>query len=634
MKRAFTYISMTLIFGLTMFGLCLADEIDAAELVKNHPVQADYPNDESVILYESVHYSLDEDGKITKRVHRVRTMFTENTMDRYGDPHIGYFHEGQELNIEICRGYMLDGRTVDTQANGFNQITPFALGLAPDYTGFQQMVITHTGLEWGGTSELLYTIKDKEKLLAWMKGIEYFQSDEHILLKEVSVTVPDNVDLHFKFLNGGGDMKMSVKDGMRTRVWTMRDVPHIMHDDAYRYRLRFAPTLIFSTCPDWKAMGSFFAEDIGKAAAETELLKAAADEAVESRLEPYFIIDKLAELVRNRVGTKNYHGDMFLWYHRKAERTLSTAYGNAFDKAILLSALLKSRGLPAELAVSGEIYPATFSVPMIWMFDHFWVITEKNGEELFLDPLNTLSSHSRKDIAGHAVFRFNYSSEEPQIEPGFSIDDNKLILNMKVEVGEDGSYEGSGYFRAGGYFSPFYAAAENSEGVTGWLKGEFGGLLPNLEVDGGSARELSVSDCKFTFDFSGENLGETDDGYLILEIPEPPLNLDLLEPARFHPFYTKHSNPIYFKGLGTQSVNITFELPKEWSVSGMPENVKKQSSIGSCIIDCKGDGNELELFLRRSIKEQTVSPGDFPILRNIYLLWNKRTNQYIVFKTE
>ncbi|NQS99248.1 MAG: DUF3857 domain-containing protein [candidate division Zixibacteria bacterium] len=634
MKRAFTYISMALIFGVAAFGLCLADEIDVAELVKNHPVQADYPNDESVILYESVHYSLDEAGKITKRAYRVRTMFTENAMDHYGDPHIGYFHDCQDLNIEICRGYMLDGRTVDTQPNGFNLITPFALCLAPDYTGFQQMVITHTGLEWGGSSELLYTIKDKEKNLAWMEGVEYFQSDEHILLKEVKVTVPENVDLHFKFLNGDGDMKMSVKDGMRTRVWTMKDAPHIMHDDAYRYRLRFAPTLIFSTCPDWKAAGSFLAETVSESAEETELLQAEAEEVIKERSESYFIIDELTKMVRNRVGTISYHSDIFPWHHRKAERTLSTAYGNAFDKAILLAALLKSQGLPAELAVSADIYPSTFSVPMITIFDNFWVITEKNGEEIFLDPLNPLSSHSRKDIAGHAVFRFNYRGEEPRIEPWFSIDDNKLILNMKVEVGEDGAYTGSGYFRASGYFSPFYSAAENSEGVTGWLKGEFGGLLPNLEVSGGSARELSIKDCKFTFDFCGDDLGETKDGYLILEIPEPPISLDLLEPSRFHPFYTKRGNPIYFKGLGRQLLNITFELPKGWSVSGMPDNVQKESSIGSGIIECKSDGNKFELFIQRSIKEQTVSAGDFPILRNIYLLWEKRSNKFIIFKTE
>ena len=631
MKR--TYIYTLIIFILTA-GLCLADDVNIAELVKNHPAQADFPHDESVILYESVHYILDAEGKVTLSVHRLRTLFNENSVDHYGDPVISYYEDGQELEVAICRAYMLDGSQVDTWGNGLNQITPFALGSAPDYTGFQQMVATHTGLEWGGTSELKYTVRDKMKVRGWMEGIEYFQSDEYIMYKEVKVTVPENIPLHFQFLNGEGEMNLSVKEGMRTRVWTMKNIPHILHDDAYPFRMKFTPTLIFSTCPDWKFLASYFTANIDEAARATELLQTDAQKVIEDRTEDYFIINELSKLVRNRVRTVNYHEDIFPWHHRNAERTLSSAYGNAFDKAILLTALLKIQGLPAEIALSADVCPGDFSVPMLSYFDNFWVITRKNSEELFLDPLRPLSLHSRKDIAGGAVFRFNYSENAPQLVPPFTMEDNKIILNIKLMVEDDGSYTGSGYFRASGYFSPFYAAVSNSEGVTGWLKGNFSGILPGLEVTGGSAREIYTGDCKFTFDFEGESLGEFENGYLMLEIPQIHINLEALEPSSFHPFCENHSSPVFFKGIGRQIANITIEYPENWSVVGSPGKTARESSLGSVLITESISNNKIELSLQRSFNEPVIHPDYFPLLKDLYFNWEKRNNQYLIFKQE
>lgn len=638
MKSSFKYLVYVFLCLSLVINLASA-EVDVDGLAKNRPTKIEYPNDETIIMYEGVDYTLHPDGRISKQVHRVRSLFNENAMDQYGDIFVDFYDYNQELKIERCRAYMIDGRIVDSYENAFNQITPFALGKTPDYVGFQRMVITHTGLEWeadsdlGSVSELLYTITDREPFQGWMEGVEYFQSDEYIIWKEVRVSVPENVMLKFEFLNGDGDVKQTIKEGVKTWTWTVRNVPHILHDDAYPYRLRFAPTLVFTTCPDWKYAAHHFAKRISGAVGSSEGVKAAADDIIEDRTEPYFIIEELSKLVRERVRTINHGSETFRWHHRNAGKTLSTAYGNALDKAILLTALLKSQGLPADLAVSSEVHQPSLSVPALSKFDQFWVVTEKNGEEFFVDPLKPLSQHSRKDIAGHAVFKLNYAGNPPEIEPNFLFESSKIILTVKVKVEDDGSYSGSGYFRAGGCFSPYFAVAANSEGAGGWLKGNMSGLLPNIEISNGTARELSAENCKFTFDFTGEKLGDADEGYLLLEAPHSPISIDGLAPAGFHSYYTEHKNPIYFKGVGSLFIAATFELPDSWSVARAPEGMRVDSPIASAVVEVGESDHKLDLTANFSIKDSIIDPEDYQSLRDLYSR-KRNSHTHIVFKVE
>ncbi len=638
MVKTFKYILKTL-FLLSALALSAA-AVDVESLIKSDVSQADYPLDESVVLYEGIHYTLYPDGRISQRVHRVRALFTENALDAHGDIFVNYRNDKQELKIERARGYLIDGAAADSYENAFNQITPRALGGAPDYLRFQEMVITHVGLEWsetsplGSKSELIYTIEDKEPFQPWLEGIEYFQSGEYILNKEVKITAPAGTELHFKFFHGNGNLKQDVRTDTKTWTWTMSNVPHIVRDDAYHYRMNFTPTLIFSTCTDWKTASAHFAREIKSATAASESVKAQAEEAAEGVFEPGDIPLKLAEYVRKNVRTVNHSYDLYRTYHRDAERTLLTRYANPFDKAILLAAMLKTQGLPAEVALSAEVHQKDFTVPVLSNFDHFWVVTESGGKQLYLDPLKPLSSSSRKDLEGHAVFTMSFTGAEPVVVPENTPDDNCLAMKLKLEIADDGSYTGSGYFKAAGYFSPCQEVTADKDGAEGWLKGKMKKLLPNLEFEKGKAIRLCCHESEFQFEFKGEKLGETVRGYLTLNIPELPFNITALEPSGLHTSYLERSNPVFFKGPGSQSLEMTVEMPEKWSLAFAPKDLVFKSEVGSAIIKVEDGGKTLKFTIKESLDNSEVAPENFPTLKKLYQIRNSRGNRNLVFKTE
>ena len=630
MNKLYTLLIAVLVIAFT--GSLAFAEVDVAAIVKNHPVQADYADFESVILYEGITYKIDTEGRISRTVHRVRTLFTENALDEFGDPHIGYFADKQDLSVNICRGYMLDGRAIDTQANGLNQITPGALWQYPDYTGFQQLVATHTGLEWGGTSEIKYTISDREKVQEWMEGIEYFQSDEPILRKEVTIIHPDNVELKYSFLNGEGNLKKTVKDGYTTRVWHMENVPGIQHDDAFRFRMDYTPTLIFSTCSSWKYGVSYYADMANKAAEPSDYIRKAADEALSGCKNPEMVVEKLAKLVRERIRIVNYNWEFFPWYHRDAERTLASCYGNRFDAAILLISLLKSQGIKAWAGGSTDVFEREFKVPRVLGFDRIWVLAEYDGKQLHIDPASSLSGRSELNLAGQAVFFYDYNWEYPRVIPAYTAKENYSVLSMRLKVKEDGSYSGGGMFKAGGNFSPYYECLENSEGTEGWLKSNIGGKLPNLKVDKGSARDLTPQYCEFTYNFNGENLGEVMDGFLTIPVPVSPKDVSILEPSGWHASHNTRSNPIYFKGIGSSTVQMTIELPDNWQAVSLPKEFAKESSAVEALISSAVQDKQVTLTVTYSIKVQKVSADYYPVLRNLHQAWVQTNNKYLVFK--
>jgi len=629
--KLFSHILIILVF--LSFSVYAA-EVNIPDLVNKHPVQTDFPNDESVILYEGVNYFLDKDGKVTKTVHLVRTMFTENSLDEYGDPHLEYYADKQDLEVKICRGYMLNGKVVDTQKNGLNQITPGALWNYPDYTGFQQLVATHTGLEWGGTSELLYTISDKEKLCEWLEGVEYFQSDEPILWKEVTITTPEYVELHYEMLQGEGNMTKTIKEGYATRVWTMKNVPPIAHDDAFEHRLFFAPTLVFTTCPDWKKAGSYMAGRITAAAETTAYINTQAEKALAGCKDPEMMVEKLAKMVRERVQSVDYGGGHFPWFLRPAEKTLASTYGNDLDQSVLLLTLLKSQGIKAKIAVSGTVYQPSLKAAMINVFDRIWVVVEIGGKKLYIDASNPQSKASVINLAGKPVFYFDYSGEAPKIIPEYTFEQNLAQLHLRAKIAKDGSYTGGGFYRAGGLFCPYYDIIEKADGVKDWVEANIAGLLPNLTIENSSARDLTGDYCEVTFHFKGDKLGDTLNNYLPVQIPETPGDLAPLTPRGWRTNNTERSNPMYFQGKGKIIVNVTFELPDNWKVDTAPADFVKESSRVEGMIKTVQSGNTVSIQMIKAIKENVIKADFYPVLRNLHQNWERRNNHLIVFKVE
>jgi hypothetical protein len=163
-KCALVIVTLLLV-SIGLFAPCAMAAQALSGLPSFKELEARYPQSDAVVLFDSLIITFDSEFRISKQRHRAVMLFTDNAINRYGDPRILFNAETQELNVLAARVYMRDGTIVDTQRNGMNQTTPFALELAPDYVNWQEMVVTHVGIEKGCVAELNYVIGDKKPSL-------------------------------------------------------------------------------------------------------------------------------------------------------------------------------------------------------------------------------------------------------------------------------------------------------------------------------------------------------------------------------------------------------------------------------------------------------------------------------------
>ena len=77
-------------------------------------MQLRHPGSDAVVLYDSLVVTLGSDNHVSKRRHRAVMLFTDNAINRYGDPRILFNAATQDLTILAARVRMRDGRIVDS----------------------------------------------------------------------------------------------------------------------------------------------------------------------------------------------------------------------------------------------------------------------------------------------------------------------------------------------------------------------------------------------------------------------------------------------------------------------------------------------------------------------------------------
>ena len=112
MKR-FILTAMLLAFAASL--ALAAPSLSRAAFPDHRTVAARHPQSDAVVLYDSLVVSMDEGGRITKRHHRAAMLFTDNAINRYGDPRILFDADREELRVLTVRAHMRDGSAVEAK---------------------------------------------------------------------------------------------------------------------------------------------------------------------------------------------------------------------------------------------------------------------------------------------------------------------------------------------------------------------------------------------------------------------------------------------------------------------------------------------------------------------------------------
>lgn len=476
-----------------------------------------YPLADAIVLEESVEVVVEPDGRASRSHARRVALYTDGAIRRYADPIILFDSSRQELIVSTARVYMRDGRAVDTKKNGINQTTPFQFAAAPDYTGWQETVVTHVGIEKMCVAELVYTIKDKDP--AWMPFsiVEHFGAADPVLKKTLRVKVPAGASLRHSSFNGAPEAAAQ-PDG--TYLWEIADIPAYYRHGPAAWEGDYLPTVAAGLSESWDASAAFMDAALREAAGESGRIadlsgKLPADD-------EYIRLRSLQKTAFECVRGIDPPFELITDSPRKASRIYDSGYAHHLDRAVITAAMLgeagygfsiilasRGRNWPPEAAAGGVIGRILFEVKIDGLED-----------PVLLDPASAEIGPYMQRLSSAAIIRCGGGASIERI-PERDSRSNMSILELDLEPGEEGKFRGGGRAVMTGAFSPYHQVRGLGDEMKEFVESSVGGLFSGVELEDWNPGVMEEGRVEIGFTFTGTVPEAAEDGRIYLSVPDP-----------------------------------------------------------------------------------------------------------------
>lgn len=276
-------------------------------------------------------------------------------------------------DVEILEAYTLkpDGRklTVDP-TNIITQKVPQTVALAPLYTDAEQKIVIFPNVEAGDT--LVLTNKFTQKLIPLPGQFtlsHYFARAIATDDTSFTLTVPKSIPLKVSSHEITPDV--SVHGDTTTYRWSFSNPAPKATPVTLVYDPDAGPHMLVSTFPDYDAFAHAFAGLIAPKVAVTPEIQKQADTITAGIVDRKQQARALYDWVNGHVRYVGIELGAGGYVPHDPNWTLTNAFGDCKDQAVLLASLLKAKNIPAELVLihAGNHYKLS-AVPVTGDFNH------------------------------------------------------------------------------------------------------------------------------------------------------------------------------------------------------------------------------------------------------------------------
>ncbi len=620
--KTFKYITLTLIILLAA-ATCWA--VDTDQILARRQQATALPLSDTVILYHGTVFTIYADGRMDREEHIIRYLRNLNAWDEYCDPHLVYHSGRQELDVQISRGHTVDGRKVDTTPNGFNPIVPFGLDKAPDFTDYRQMVVTLLGVEHDVVTELKYVVSDKEPFYPWAWGEVIFGTNEPTLERVVTVRAARNANLATLAENGIPEGDKQVGGDLETITWRMTDLPSYDFAEAANKAGRYMPRVSFSTCPDWDIFTAELQSRFDGAVDENSQFIEALSEC-EKYNDTRMTLESVVGFISDRIALKRFHEIGMLLSYRTADQTYSTGYGSTADFAVLYAAALKHFGFDAKVYL---LDLCGLPVPGLTGEEEYSIHIENGSLQCRLEPAHgDISYLPPNDMTAIGIS----PAAIPKAIPASPFQKNSVLIDVEVNFSECGEADGWILLKSAGQMSMFdIAIADGADAVIGHLTD---GLYtaPELENTAIILQSRDIVEAKADLKFAAAE--DMIEGLLKIEMPWKVSDFHGLLPGGLETYQPGRDVPVYMGHAGSVSLNITFNLPEEWSVELLPEAFSENADGIMFTRNVTLEENSVTFTETCVFNKTEIPASSWDAWRHVLLQAEKASNRTLLLNTE
>ena len=520
------------------------------------------------------HTILDRDGSSVSSIHVEIAVDNDAAAQREAQQLAG-FTDGMDT-MELVEGYTQkpDGTRLPIPPGAVR--TQLAPGVpnAPEYTDRKQVVAVFPGVAGGDVLVLTWRhTVTRTPIPGFAAFTNLFAAS--LPWDDASIEIDAPADLALRTETHGPTSTETELDGGRRLYRWHWQAPAKLQDSAALLGLDRAPRMFASMFPDWTAFGRAYAAMVGPRSAVTPAIQALADEiaapARDRRDEARLLYEWVGAHIR-WVAIYVANGG---YDPHAAEQTLANRFGDCKDQAVLLTALLQARGIPANPVLIHVGASYTLSGPPTYTaFNH--AITYVPEWDLYADttadaPFGTLPLSEYGKPVVHATATGAVLQTTPVLPPGVATE----RLDTAMQLDSTGRITGTTTTTATGPFATELRAARRRAQASGSERavvaqlrswGQQGSGAFDLAAAQGSDGDASLSG---RFELAPQSDWLDGDSFVLptgLRVGTRPGD-GLLGPLYVRDLPASEPTPCY---AGTQEEHLSLGLPPGWRPLALP----------------------------------------------------------------
>jgi hypothetical protein len=465
--------------------------------------------------------------------------------------------------------------------------------------------------------ETVYEIEEFSGAKYGSDAFWIFPQHDPAVLVEYNITIP--ADSAFHFINGNGaprpDVGRNAEQGT-TYVWKMEKVgglgsPRIADPASY------APYLAWSTWKDWDRLGRKIASNFDEAACLSDALADTLAQRIEHEPEAASKARAVVDLVNEYTSGSHYNSRFWFLSPRPAERTWETAYGHCLDRAVLAAALLRGAGLKAD-----PVYHSVGSsgidnsVPGLSRFREIGLAVSGGSFQGFYNPAEGKLYGGLRQFYGRVVWKPGSGDAPRMLQDSAAVSGLNLILTLKP--GEEGSWDGTGFYNADGFFCRYGEMAGLRGEALAFIGTMASSVLEGADVGGFNPEIFNPGLVSGGFEFKVKGEDPDRQGRTRITIGDPAGGIISNLPSTVHLYHERRTSPVLLKGKMIQRICLRIKTGEK-EIVYLPETREIENEAGRYILSVRKEEGRVTIDRELAINTKTIRPGMWPELRALLL---------------
>lgn len=438
---------------------------DVEHIIANAPDASDYPNADTLVLFNHFSHDVLPTGRSRYTTHQVVKIFTERGIQKYGDIAIPYQPNAQNIGVNIARTITANGTVLYPPNEAFNDATPPGLLSQNLYSDAMWKVISMVGLTPGVCIEYQVTLEDKVPGgETWITGGYNFQATEATLETSYALQMPKTWHLQWTIANDTSHTRAQEPEVSYTEndtvvyIWRYGETPALTIEEGMPHINDIVPRLRYSSITGWDDVYAWYKELAkGRYTPNTEI-----EEKVEQLTQNLTTEETKIRAIYHFVATNIRYVGIELgqsaYQPSPAVEVFQMQYGDCKDKTTLLISMLDLAGIKAyPVMISMAPYERIdTTLPSLSQFNHMIAAIRTEGNTyIWLDPTSATCSYG--DIPYNAQGRTGFLISDTHGEfveiPVFPPESNRLVSTTDLILNNQGVVEGTLHVQTSGQYN-------------------------------------------------------------------------------------------------------------------------------------------------------------------------------------